>query len=446
MLKHVVTNISLYEPLLDLAIKNKRLQSMQINSFYASNSILKIILLLGHKNLKSLDMYNRGLTITEKLDVAMCLIKPKTRGGMKRIIEPVESNDSESESDLDMSEPEETNADADEDHDYVPRPAKKICCTLAHSSIGSNDKSASEPEETNAADDVPMPVKKIRSTLAPSSIGSKSAIVNPLGGSSKRFQFKKSDTNGKGVKNKMLRSVVHTQEDTSDCESIFEDGDFDSNATVDHDYASKPVKKIHSTLAPPSIGSNDKSVNPLEGSRKKYDFKFKKLDTNGKVVKKKMSVVHTQEDNSDCESIFEDEDFGSNKSTKSMKFGNVETKIDVVKVKEPKKVYTVVHTQEENMVDAQEIFDNDFGIEEKENQAPQQGGGNKIHFVRPHQQMNHDGSLMDFMKRQQQLQMASEISRRTEQTTVQMLVQASLRREEEAKKREEKLLALLDRT
>lgn len=379
-------------------------------------------------------MYNRGLTITTKLDVAMCLIKPKIRGGMKRISESVESSDSES--DFDMTEPEETNAD--EDHDYVPRPAKKICCTLAHSSIGSNDKSESEPEEANAGDDVPMPVKKIRSTLAPSSIGSKSAIVNPLGGSSKRFHFKKSDINGKGVKNKMLKSVVHTQEDNSDCESIFDDGDFSSNAAahVDHDYGSRPVKKNRSTLAPSSIGSNSAFVNPHEGSSKK--FKFKKLDTNGKVVKKKISVVHTQEDISDCESVFQDEDFGSNKSTKSMKFGNVETKIDVVKVKEPKKVYTVVHTQEENMVDAQEIFeDNDFGIVEKENQAPQQGGGN--------QQINCDGSLMDFFKRQQQLQMASEISRRTEQTTVQMLVQASLRNQEEAKKREEKLLALLER-
>ena len=132
-----------------------------------------------------------------------------------------------------------------------------------------------------------------------------------------------------------------------------------------------------------------------------------------------------------------------------MKFGNnfsdVETKINVVKVQEPKKVYTVVHTQEENMVDVQPIFDNDFGIEEKENQAPQQRGGNKIQFVNPNQQINYDGSLMDFMKRQQQLQMASEISRRTEQTTVQMLVQATLKSQEEAKIREEKLLALLER-
>ena len=86
-------------------------------------------------------MYNRGLTITTKVDVAMCLIKPMTRGTMKRISEPVESNESESGSDFDMSEPEETN-DADEDHDYVPRPVKKFCCNLAHSSIGSNDKSA----------------------------------------------------------------------------------------------------------------------------------------------------------------------------------------------------------------------------------------------------------------------------------------------------------------
>ena len=134
------------------------------------------------------------------------------------------------------------------------------------------------------------------------------------------------------------------------------------------------------------------------------------------------SVVHTQDNLSD-----------------------VETKVDVFKGKEPKKVNTVVHTQEENMVAVQEIMeDNDFSIEEKENQAPQQGRGNKIQFVRPNQQIN-DGSLMDFFKRQQQLQMASEISRRTEQTTVQMLVEASLRNQEEAKKREEKLLALLER-
>ena len=147
-------------------------------------------------------MYNRGLTITTKVDVAMCLIKPMTRGTMKRISEPVESNESESESDFDMSETEETHAVENEDHDYVPRPAKKFCCNLAHSSIGSNDKSASEPEETNAAHDVTMPVKKICSTLAPSSIGSndKSADLNPHGGSSKRFQFKKSDAKGKGVK------------------------------------------------------------------------------------------------------------------------------------------------------------------------------------------------------------------------------------------------------
>ena len=409
-------------------------------------------------------MYNRGLTITTKVDVAMCLIKPMTRGTMKRISEPVESN--ESESDFDMSETEETHADADEDHDYVPRPAKKLCCNLAHSSIGSNDKSASEPEETNDADDVTMPAKKIRSTLAPSSIGSndKSTNLNPIGGSSKRFQSKKSDAKGKGVKNKWLKSVVHTQEDNSDCESIFQDDDFGSNAgaDLDHDYAPRPVKKIQSTLAPSSIGSNEKSTigNPLGGSSKK--FQFKKLDSNGKVIKKKMpnSVVHTQEDISDCESIFEDEDFGSNKSTKSMKFdkkfksvvhtqdnlSDVETKIDVFKGKEPKKVYTVVHTQEENMVDVQKIMEeNDFGIEEKENQAPHQGGSNKIQFVSPNQQINYDGSLMDFFKRQQQLQMASEISRRTEQTTVQMLVQATLKNQEEAKKREEKLLALLER-
>ena len=413
-------------------------------------------------------MYNRGLTITTKLDVAMCLIKPKPRGGMKRISESVEASESvessDSESDFDMSEPEETNDDADEDHDYVPRPAKKFCCNLAHSSIGSNDKSASEPEETNAADDVAMPVKKICSTLAPPSIGSndKSTNLNPLGGSSKRFQFKKSDAKSKGVKNKWLKSVVHTQEDNSDCESIFQDDDFGSNAgaDLDHDYAPRPVKKIQSTLAPSSIGSNEKSTigNPLGGSSKK--FQFKKLDSNGKVIKKKMpnSVVHTQENISDCESIFEDEDFGSNKSTKSMKFdkkfksvvhtqdnlSDVETKIDVFKGKEPKKVNTVVHTQEENMVAVQEIMeDNDFGMEEKENQAPQQGGGNKIQFVRPNQHF--DGSLMDFFKRQQQLQMASEISRRTEQTTVQMLVEASLRNQEEAKKREEKLLALLEK-
>ena len=416
---------------------------------------------LGHKNLKSLDMYNRGLTITTKLDVAMCLIKPKPRGGMKRISESVEASvsveSSDSESDFDMSEPEETNDDADEDHDYVPRPAKKFCCNLAHSSIGSNDKSASEPEETNAADDVAMPVKKICSTLAPPSIGTndKSTNLNPLGGSSKRFQFKKSDAKSKGVKNKWLKSVVHTQEDNSDCESIFQDDDFGSNAgaDLDHDYAPRPVKKIQSTLAPSSIGSNEKSTigNPLGGSSKR--FQFKKLDSNGKVIKKKMpnSVVHTQEDISDCETIFEDEDFGSNKSTKSMKFdkkfkSDVETKIDVFKGKVPKRVYTVVHTQEENMVDVQKIMEeNDFGIEEKENQAPQQGGSNKIQFVSPNQQINYDGSLMDFFKRQQQLQMASEISRRTEQTTVQMLVQATLKNQEETKKREEKLLALLDK-
>ena len=74
-------------------------------------------------------------------------------------------------------------------------------------------------------------------TLASSSIGSndKSANLNPLGGSSKRFQFKKSDANGKGVKNKMFKSVVHTQED-SDRESIFQDEDFGSNAAVDVDH------------------------------------------------------------------------------------------------------------------------------------------------------------------------------------------------------------------
>ena len=74
-------------------------------------------------------------------------------------------------------------------------------------------------------------------TLAPSSIGSndKSANLNPVGGSSKRFQFKKSDANGKGVKNKMFKSVVHTQED-SDRESIFQDEDFGSNAAVDVDH------------------------------------------------------------------------------------------------------------------------------------------------------------------------------------------------------------------
>ena len=84
-------------------------------------------------------------------------------------------------------------------------------------------------------------------------------------------------------------SVVHTQEDNSDCESIFQDDDFGSNAAdLDHDYAPRPVKKIQSTLAPSSIGSNEKSTigNPLGGSSKR--FQFKKLDSNGKVIKKKM--------------------------------------------------------------------------------------------------------------------------------------------------------------
>ena len=49
------------------------------------------------------------------------------------------------------------------------------------------------------------------------------------------------------------------------------------------------------------------------------------------------------------------------------------------------------------------------------------------------------------MKRQQELQMAEVLSRRTDQQTLQMLVQATLRREEDSKKREDKLLALLDR-
>ena len=44
------------------------------------------------------------------------------------------------------------------------------------------------------------------------------------------------------------------------------------------------------------------------------NFQFKKFETNGIVVKKKMpkSVVHTQEDISDSESTFVDEDFCSN--------------------------------------------------------------------------------------------------------------------------------------
>lgn len=106
-----------------------------------------------------------------------------------------------------------------------------------------------------------------------------------------------------------------------------------------------------------------------------------------------------------------------------------------------KEEYTVVQTQE-NQVEAHELFEDETfdlqiikDLEEKENQAPKQQRRFEIS----------DESSLFFMKRQQELQMAEVLSRRTEQQTLQMLVQATLRREEDSKKREDKLLALLDR-
>jgi hypothetical protein len=106
-----------------------------------------------------------------------------------------------------------------------------------------------------------------------------------------------------------------------------------------------------------------------------------------------------------------------------------------------KEEYTVVQTQE-NQVEAHELFEDETfdlqiikDLEEKENQAPKQQRRFEIS----------DESSLFFMKRQQELQMAEVLSRRTDQQTLQMLVQATLRREEDSKKREDKLLALLDR-
>jgi hypothetical protein len=110
-----------------------------------------------------------------------------------------------------------------------------------------------------------------------------------------------------------------------------------------------------------------------------------------------------------------------------------------------KEEYTVVQTQE-NQVEAHELFEDetfdlqiikDLEEKEKENQR-----------VAPNKQRRFeisDESSLFFMKRQQELQMAEVLSRRTDQQTLQMLVQATLRREEDSKKREDKLLALLQR-
>jgi hypothetical protein len=83
-------------------------------------------------------MYDPGMTTGTKVDVALCLMKPKPNAGRKRVFEPIES-DTEAE----WSEPEEEATN--EDHDYVPvsKKSKKICSPPApsRSGIAPNDKS-----------------------------------------------------------------------------------------------------------------------------------------------------------------------------------------------------------------------------------------------------------------------------------------------------------------
>ena len=138
-------------------------------------------------------MYDPGMTTGTKVDVALCLMKPKPNAGRKRVFEPIE-DDSEDDSEAEWSEPEEEATN--EDHDYVPVPkkSKKISPAPSKSGIAPNDKS------TN---------------------------FDPLEGSSteKKFKFKKL-TNDGAVKSKKSPAVIQTQQDVSGMDDLLEDQDF----------------------------------------------------------------------------------------------------------------------------------------------------------------------------------------------------------------------------
>ena len=147
-------------------------------------------------------MYDPGMTTGTKVDVALCLMKPKPNSGMKRVFEPIEDDsedDSEDDFDLDDSEAEWSEPEEEatnEDHDYVPVPkkSKKISPAPSKSGIAPNDKS------TN---------------------------FDPLEGSStgKKFKFKKL-TNDGAVKSKKSPAVIQTQQDVSGMDDLLEDQDF----------------------------------------------------------------------------------------------------------------------------------------------------------------------------------------------------------------------------
>ena len=138
-------------------------------------------------------MYDPGMTTGTKVDVALCLMKPKPNAGRKRVFEPIE-DDSEDDSEAEWSEPEEEATN--EDHDYVPVPkkSKKISPAPSKSGIAPNDKS------TN---------------------------FDPLEGSSteKKFKFKKLTKDG-AVKSKKSPAVIQTQQDVSGMDDLLEDQDF----------------------------------------------------------------------------------------------------------------------------------------------------------------------------------------------------------------------------
>ena len=138
-------------------------------------------------------MYDPGMTTGTKVDVALCLMKPKPNAGRKRVFEPIE-DDSEDDSEAEWSEPEEEATN--EDHDYVPVPkkSKKISPAPSRSGIAPNDKS------TN---------------------------FDPLEGSSteKKFKFKKL-TNDGAVNSKKSPEVIQTQQDVSGMDDLLEDQDF----------------------------------------------------------------------------------------------------------------------------------------------------------------------------------------------------------------------------
>ena len=244
-------------------------------------------------------------------------------------------------------------------------------------------------------------------------------------------------------------------EDESDAEDEFRESKDLSDEDTDPDYIPKPSKAGKSSI----VSTN---FNPLQGGSKKYDFKFKKLpqnetiepvihpqkdlpDVEGSVEESVnpetiSSVVQTQENLSDSTmSIFQDDPIPPKKLNKT----------DEVKMarKKSKNQHQMVQHQE-NQFDVESLFEGYEHQEDKENFAPKETGRKY--------ELSSFSNIMDYMKRQQQLKMAEEISRKTDRETMQMLVEASLRREAEereaslrpeaaAREREDKLLSLLDR-